>query len=128
SREGRRRDHLNCARRQKTPPPAPMFCPVIHLAASVARNTATSATSLGSPMLLNGDFPAALSRYRSCIMSVSVGPGEIALTVMPRPASSQDNDYVGGVGYQDVQRPDRLYRFIEQPSDLGRARQIRADG
>src|SRR5436309_4501348 len=57
---------LGCCRRkkycQKAPPPAPRFCPVTHRAASVARNTATSATSLGSPIRLNGDMPAALSR------------------------------------------------------------------
>src|SRR5439155_12665935 len=42
-------------RRQKAPPPAPMFCPVTHRAASLARNTAKSATSFGSPMRLNGE-------------------------------------------------------------------------
>ena len=59
---------------QKAPPPAPMFWPVSQRPESLARNATISAMSFGSPMRLKGDMAAARSRYRSCIMSVSVGP------------------------------------------------------
>jgi hypothetical protein len=76
-------------------------------------------------MRLKGDFEAASARYLSCNMSGSVGPGEIALTVMLGIGIEDpvvvllgalrqwlDED-VGAVSHDDVQGPDRPFRLVE---------------
>ncbi|BBD68970.1 glutaminase [Nostoc commune NIES-4072] len=68
------------------PPFTRIFCPVIHLASSLARNATTSAISCTSPSLPNAAIWAKRS-ICSCVLpsrnnSVSVGPGEITLTAI----------------------------------------------
>ena len=69
-----------------------MFCPLIQPAAGLARNETTGAISSGWPNLLDGArlamYLMALSGFPWRNRSVSVGPGEMVLTVMPRTPKS----------------------------------------
>ncbi|MNG21330.1 hypothetical protein D3C84_1056800 [compost metagenome] len=69
-----------------------MFCPVMKLASSLARNTATRAISSVSHMRPRGTFFSSASMYSSgmpAIIGVLVGPGTRVLTRMPLAASSR---------------------------------------
>ncbi|SFD85431.1 hypothetical protein SAMN05444380_10324 [Thermophagus xiamenensis] len=70
-----------------TPPLAPIFCPVIHLASSVAKNTTIFAMSEGKPKRLNALLLASWvmtsSDLPSINRSVAVGPGKTQLTFIP---------------------------------------------
>ena len=69
------------------PPSSGMLAPVIQRAASEARNTTTSATSSGLPILFNAWIPRAICFPVSVLakwdMSVSMTPGATALTRIP---------------------------------------------
>src|ERR1700731_1687286 len=70
------------------PPSTGILAPVIHRAASDARNATTSATSSGLPIRFNACIPSVTSRPASVFVkfdiSVSIAPGATALTRMPR--------------------------------------------
>src|SRR4029077_10649083 len=69
------------------PPSTGMLAPVIHRAASDARNATTSATSSGLPIRFSACIPSVMSRPASVFvkldMSVSITPGATAFTRMP---------------------------------------------
>jgi hypothetical protein len=73
------------------PPSAQMTCPKIQAASSLHRNVATIAMLEGVPSRRNA-VPLAIaersSSEKAADISVSVVPGAIALTVMPRAPSS----------------------------------------
>src|SRR5581483_7482217 len=79
-------------RAHTTPPPACKFCAVTQRDSSPARNSATSATSSGSPTRLNGDRLSAYSRNSLGSMSVAVNPGERTLTAIRRGPSSSASE------------------------------------
>jgi len=70
------------------PPSTGMLAPVIQRAPSDARNATTSATSSGLPIRFKAYIPSATFRPTSVFVkldiSVSITPGAIALTRMPR--------------------------------------------
>ena len=63
----------------------------------LAKNTAASATSSALPNLLRGIAESIcffISSFNTSVISVSIKPGAIALTVMPRAPSSLATDLV----------------------------------
>ena len=80
------------------PPSMTSVCAVTHEAASLHRNSSVPTRSSTSPMRLM-DAEASMASSRSfgtvtAVASVAIGPGAIALTVMPWPPSSRANPRV----------------------------------
>lgn len=69
-----------------------MFCPFIQDDPSLAKNATRGATSSGNPILFCGCNPSknliCCSVFPFLNMSVSMGPGDMVLTVMPLGPSS----------------------------------------
>src|SRR5262245_14535661 len=83
---------------QATAPFRPMFCPLIHLASSLARNATIFAMSSGSPNRLNADKDASRSITSFDLplvnSAVFVGPGDMEFTLIPLAPTSLENTRV----------------------------------
>lgn len=81
-----------CPGRQASPPVARMFWPVSQRASGLARKAIRSAMSAGRPRRARGVIATACAsasgELTACSRSVSTAPGETALTVILRAASS----------------------------------------
>ena len=79
------------------PPSIVSTCPVMYLASGERRNATAPETSSGVPNRPRGTFfsrVSLISSVRTSVSRVSMNPGAIALTVMPREPTSLAVDLV----------------------------------